>query len=851
MRTLWQDLRYAARMLRKRPGFTAVAVLTLALGIGVNTALFTVFDAFALRPLPLKNPESLVNVYGRDAEGRRLNLFSYQDYLDYRDRTNSFAGLAAMNKLAVPLGEAAPSDSDEAVLARDAEYVPLQLVSGNYFDVLGAEMSQGRGFSPEEDRAPGTHPVIVISQHFWERHFNSDPQAVGRTVRLQGQTFTVVGVTQRGFVGTLPDAPAGWVPLMMRDQLIRAGAWNHKRWLTDRGADSFSIIGRLKPGVSTEQAEAEMEVVARQLAAAYPGEGSKAGVLVKSGMTFVNLDAELLPLVVPLLTAVGLVLLIACANVGNLLLVRAATRQKEIAVRLALGASRWRVLRQLLTESVLISALGGAAGLMLAVWTLSALYPVVMSSIPLPSGLKDSFAIDLNPDYRVFFFTVLASLFAGVVSGLAPALQTSKPDLTTALKNEGSAFGRHLSQSRLRNALVVAQITVCLTLLIGAGLLVRNLRRVSTLDTGLETKGVFAVSVSLGAGVPEGRGVVEVRRELAERLRALPGVKSVSQGYRQPLAGAPPTTAVTLAGRETPDGSSLTARYNFVSPEYFDTFGLRLVRGRAFTAAEADSGAPVVVISEATARRFWPELKDVGDSIGQRVGVGAAAGDGGADVDAASAAAFPSLEVIGVARDTRSGWVWQKDETYLYVPLRPESRAGANLFVRADGDVDKAMKAARGEAEAVGGLSVSVRRVDDAMEFQTAPFRALAVVAGALGALALLLASVGLYGVMSFVVTQRTREVGIRVALGARPRDVVRLLLREGVRLVVVGVILGIAGGAGISRLLAAALVDLSPLDPVAFGGVSIFLAAVALLACYVPARRAMKVDPMIALRYE
>ncbi|MGB9180714.1 MAG: ABC transporter permease [Pyrinomonadaceae bacterium] len=848
MESLWQDLRYGARMLRKNPGFTLVAVMTLALGISVNTALFTVFDAFALRPLPLRDPAGLVQIYGRDERNTRQPLFSYPDYQDYRARNTAFSDLVAWNKVALPLGDSAPHD-DASVLANDTSYAPFQIVSDNYFSMLGAGMTLGRAFLPEENRTPNTHPVIVLSHWFWERRLNSDPNVLGQTLKLQGDSFTIIGVAERNFIGTTPDAPAGWIPLMMRDRLLPAGAWNHKRWLTDREADSFSLLGRLKPGVTRAQAQAEMTLLAGQLAASYPGEGRKTTATLESGMTFINITPELWPVVMPLLLAVGLVLLIACANVANLLLARAATRQKEIGVRLALGATRARLIRQLLTESLLLSALGGAVGLVLAVWTLSALYPLVMSALPIPLGLKESFTLKLDPDYRIYAFTLLASFTAGIVAGLAPALRASKTDLISVLKDDGSMLSHRLRLSGLRNALVVLQIAVCLMLLVGAGLLVRNVRKVQSLDTGLETKNVVAVAVSLSQSAGDRGNERDVRRLLGEKLRALPGVTNVSQSYKQPLTGGGGQTPITLAGHDAPTDHPLTANYNFVSADYFATLGLTITRGRAFTQQEADSGLPVVVISESTARRFWPGE----DAIGKRVGIEAATINSEKETGPAhgASAVFPIYEVVGVARDTRSGWVWQKDETYLYMPLQPTNLLGTYLLVRTQSDSQAFINSVRHEAEALGNVRVSVRRVEDALEFQMAPFRAIALLAGVLGLLALALAAIGLYGVMSFVVSQRTREIGIRIALGAEPRDVIRLFLRQGARLILLGLGCGIAGSMVVSRLLASALVDLSPLDPLAFGSVSIFLTVVALLACFIPARRATKVDPMDALRYE
>lgn len=848
----WRDISFGLRMLRKNPGFTAVAVLTLALGIGVNTALFTVFDAFVLKPLPLKDPDRIVKIDGRTREGEQYRLFSYLDYLDYRARSNTSAGLVAMNKIAGTLGEKPAGPTDDAfIIAGGQEYVFGRIVSANYFSVLGAEMALGRGFLPEEDRTPGTHPVIVLSYALWQRRYNSDAAILGKTIKVTGQPYSVVGVTAREFIGTEPDAPSFWIPLMMRDQLILAGGWQHKRWLTERNADAFVLFGRLKPDVSREQAQAELRVVTEQLAQAYPERGRIAHITLSGAATFIQINEQLMPLLVPLLVAVGLILLIACANVTNLLLARAVKRQKEIGVRLALGASRGRMIRQLVTESVLLSALGGLAGWLLTRWTLSVVYPLVMARLPLPRAMTESFTLNLNPDFRIFGFALLVSVCAGVAAGLAPALQASRPNVTSVLKGEGSAFGSHLSQSRLRNGLVVTQIAVCLTLLIGAGLLVRNLQKVQTIDIGLDTRNVFTISVGSQSPQKDASREAETRRQLAARLRTLPGVKSVGQAERQPLSGRPNSTRITLSGQAPQMDRPLQARYNVVSPEYFATVGVQLTKGRFFTEQDVRAHTPVVVISEATARRFWPNE----EALGNFIGVEAAMPHISASSNANNLSApLPQFEVIGLTRDTRSGWVWEKDDTFLYLPLSAavQPRSGEYLLVRMEGDPQPMMTRLRDEALAVDpNLSVMSRRVNDSLAFQLAPFQAPAQLSGVLGAVALFVAAIGLYGVMMFLVNQRTREIGIRIALGAQSTAVIRLILLQGLKLASFGVGLGILGGAAISRLLAAVLVDLSPSDPLAFGGVAILLTLVALLACWVPARRAANVDPMVALRHE
>src|SRR5499426_3047194 len=668
---LMQDVRYWLRTLRKSPGFTAVAVLTLALGIGVNTALFTLFNAVALRPLPVNDPDRIVKVYrkemgdsSREVSGSS-SMLSYPEYTAHRDSAQSFAGLTAY------------ADASLTLSGAEAEGVRGLLVAGNYFSTLGAEMALGRALAPEECQTPGAAPVVVLSHSFWTRRFGADPSLVGKTLTLNRQPFTVIGVTSPDFHGAELEPPDVWAPLTMQVQLVPG-----HDFLSQQNLGWLDVVGRLKPGVSPAQAQAEMMLLTRQLDLAYPGRKTQIIVAPGSFLSNPRIRNKVFGVTALLMAAVGLVLLIACANVANLSLARAATRQKEIAVRLALGASRLRIVRQLLTESALISVIGGLAGLLAASWILRILYHVLIARLPeFPPYLN------LQLDYRIFGFTMLAAISAGVAAGLIPALQASRPDLTSALKDEGSIFGQHLSQSRLRNGLVVTQIAVSLTLLIGAGLLARHLQKAQTIDIGFEPQNLLSVAVNLNAaGAQSAQQRGEVRRLLAERLRALPGVKSVSQAFRQPSSGQLSSTQITIAGRTTPDNRRLRANYNFVSSQHFETMGIRIVRGRSFTEQEANDNAPVVVISEATAQKFWPGQEAIGQHIGIAAAISAINLDGDAARGPLEATVFPSYEVIGVARNTRSGWVvWDKDETYLYMPLGPDNHLYAYLLIRAAG----------------------------------------------------------------------------------------------------------------------------------------------------------------------
>jgi predicted permease len=800
---LIQDIRFAWRLLRRSPAFAAIGIATLALGIGINTAAFTVFNAFVLRPLPIREPEALVKLSALD-RNRRIANFSIVEYRDLRDRNDVFSGLIALSQLPVSLGDAVAgrAATDYSLIPPGYQFVFGLTVSGNYFTVLGGQPALGRLLRQDDDVTPGAHAVVVLSERFWRRQFGGDPTLVGRTIRFNGRPYEVVGIAAREFAGTQPNVPDFWVPLSMRGQL--SGDPTDSLY-TDRAHRSVALYGRLKPHVSPVQAAAAMDVLASSLA---EGANPTARIGVADASTFVSLK-EFMPLVAPMTLAVGLVLLIACANVANLLLARAVGRQREIEIRLAVGSSYRRLIRQLITESAVLGVLGGAAGLAASQWAIAFGYPAVLSRIPLPSGYKDTFTVHLNPDWRIFAFVLAVSLTAGVLFGLAPAVNSAKANLTAA-------------RSRFRDSLIVAQVAICLVLLVASGLLLRSLWFVERLDPGFQTAHLYAASPGL-TGESNRSLDLAAAEQFVARLVDLPDIESVSTCERQPLSGMSPHTEVKSA--------ALRVAYNRVGPQYFRTVGIPMIRGRDFSDAEAKTNAPVAIVSEGTASRIWPGEEALGKTI-------QLADDGVA------------RQVVGVVRNARLGILWRPEDAQVYLPIG--SRFAYTIFRAPSWSPSAAELKLRNEAARVHpALDAPVRAIEDSLESAYAPFRFLAATAGLIAVLTLVLASVGLYGVVSVVVSQRTREIGIRMALGARSLDVIRTVFRSSLRRVAIGIAIGLGGGLAFARLLAVALIGIKPLDLVAFASTSALMASVAALAIWVPARRAARVDPMIALRHE
>jgi putative ABC transport system permease protein len=814
MQTLWQDLRYGARMLLRNPGFTLVAMLTLALGIGANTAIFSFVNSLFLRPLAVANPEQVMRLYAEESRGSKFDTFSYPNYVDLRDRSQTLQTLAAHGYTDASVG-----------LGAGAEDTSGEVVTGNYFNLLGVNAALGRTLLPEDDLTPGANPVVVISNAFWQSRLGADKNAVGRKLYINGHPFTVVGVMPEGFKGTYQTFTADfWAPLMMQDQVRPRGMS-----LDDRGWGWLGGTARLKPGVTLAQAQAELDRLANQLRQEHPNVNSSVTGfrLFPASAMHERFREGASGMLKFFMTVVGLELLAACANIAGLLLARMTARRREVAVRQSLGATRGRLIRQLLTESLLLAFSGAVAGLLFAVWLVDGLMTLA------PPDFRN-FSPSQQLDARVLAFTLAVSVVAGVLCGIFPALRASRSNLVTALKEGGLATSGWRHRSRLHQAFVVTQVAVSLTLLIVAGLLLRSLQNSAAFDPGFKADNLLLARFDLNRnGYTQEQGQA-FYRQLIERLKSLPGARAVTSATIVPLGTGRESRGFRIPGHVQPNGDRyFSIANNNVGPDYFAAMGIPILRGRDFDARDAQPGArPVAVINETMARRFWPNADAVGQSI---------------------QAGKEPMEIIGVARDIKYYSLAEEPLPYIYTSAAQQYTPYLTLQLRMAGDPKTLANALRKEVERLDP-NVAIANLATFAELRQAPLfpsRAMAIVSSLFGLLALLLAAMGIYGITSYTVGQRTREVGIRIALGAQRSDIFRLILGQGVGVMFVGVVVGLGAALALTRFLSSQLFGVSHLDLLTFVAVSLLLAFVALIACYIPARRAAKVDPIAALHSE
>lgn len=825
---LLQDLRYGVRILAKHPGFTAVAALALGLGIGVNTSILSAVNGFVLRPLPIvENPDGLIAPYwGRKTDAQVWGDFSYPNYVDLREQNKSFSDLCAWRETSAGIssGESRKGGDDER-----AEVVWGELVTSNYFDVMGVKPVLGRVFLPEEFRTQNTHPVTVISHTLWQRRFNADKGVVGKTIYLNGQPFTVVGVMPESFLGSIFYLNHSfWVPVMMGQKFGRRPDWE-----TDRSSLLFRLYGRLKPGVTMAQAETDLNSVAGNLAQLYPNENADTKIQLTTevdgrytGATKIIKYGGLLAVCVS-----GLVLLLACANVANLMLARAASRAREIGIRLAIGASRGRIMRQLLTESVLLALIGGLLGWALAYWGTD----LIRASFP-PVPYPISF--DFSPDIYVLKWMLGISLLTGVIFGLAPALLAARTDLVAVIKG---AAGQSRSRRRwnLRGALVIAQVTISIVVLICAGLFIRSLRKAVEIDPGFKTDNLVTMMINPRLLGYDQKAIWRFFPELLHRIETQPGVRSAAVTDELPLqVGELSRGPIVKEGEaDPPPNQGVISACSFVSPKYFDTVRTPLLLGRDFTDRDAADAPPVVIVNQEFARRFYggPE-----NALGKRFRF---------------AQGTPMMEIIGVAKDGLYRNLYEDRQIFMYLPLYQQPHGAVTLVISAQsaGDFQAVVEGARREIAKLDARLpvVGVMMAEENLSIAYWGPRLAAGLATTFGVLALVLATMGLYSVMTYDVSQRTHEIGIRMALGARVRDVLRLIVSQGMRMVLIGIGLGLLGAFALTRVLASLLLGVGTTDIITFVGVTVLLIVVALLACFIPARRAARVDPLVALRHE
>ena len=809
-----QDLRYSLRSLAKARGFAIAAVLSLALGIGANTTIFTLLNAVLWRPLPVEAPQRLAAVNTLDPRNPGLWPCSYPNYRDYRDHNQVFSSLLLYSTITLNLtgfGQPQP--------------VTGQIVSGNYFSTLGVNPVVGRGFLPEEDASPGAYPVTVIGYGLWTRQFGRDPRVTARTINLNGRAYGIVGVAPPAFQGLdVLNAADVWVPMMMYREAYPNAAWvNQRRFLL------FSVVGRLKPAVSLQQAEAGMESIAQDLERQYPLDNQ--GRRVK--LTPVS-QAAISPRIRPVVTSAGtvlmiisaLVLLIACANVANLLLARAAGRGKEITLRLALGASRWRLVRQLLTESTLLALLGGAAGLVLARWARDLLW-----SMRPPMFAFAGVHLDL--DGRVLSYTLAISLLTGILFGLAPALRATSGDLASDLKERTGNADSSSKGRRTRSVLVVAQVALSVVALVGAGLFVRSLWNAGRIETGFDAArlGVVAFNVA-DQGYNEGRGR-EFERQALERASAVPGVVSATLAKDVPFHVSLARTVLLEGQEDTAAGKGRFTLMSVVWPGYLRTVAIPILRGRDFSPLDTAATPRVVIVNEAAAMAYWPGENPIGKRL-------RFFGDNA------------PVEVVGIARNANYQTIGERPQALIYGSLMQYYFPTAVLYVRTGADPEAVSAAVRREVQSLDrNLLLQSESVAGIMHESLWAQRLSASLLGVFGALALVLAAVGIYGVVSYSVTRRVREIGVRMALGATPAGVQIMILTEGIRLVTMGVAAGLVMALAGSRAVEGMLFATSPRDAATFVLVPSILALVAVLACWFPALRATRIDPAVALRDE
>ena len=846
---LLQDLSYSLRVLRQNPGFAAVAILSLALGIGANTAIFSIVDAVLLKWLPVSSPQELV-VVARNPKDPNVG-FNYPDYEYFRDHNHAFSGILVAGgggalSMTVP-GEGAHGTS---------QLVSGELVSGNYFRVLGVTPAIGRLFTPEDNQTPGAHPIAILSYDFWKNRFAGDPRVLGKKITLNGSPFNIIGVSRQGFTGTnVGDSPSLFLPVMMLQQVnANARNWNsrHYWWLTP--------LARLKPGVSIQRATAEADVLFNQIEQNDPErrpvpefdkkehELRNRAVLMPGSGGYSYLRNRFSKPLAVLGAVVGLVLLIACANVANLLLARAASRRKEIAIRVAIGAGRRRLISQLVTEAIILAVIGGLAGFAFAYWSVRVLLSL------LPTG---TFPLDLHltPDVRLLGFSFGVSLFTGLICGIVPAIQATRPDVVTALKSD---FTERFARLDLRKALVVVQVAVSLLLLVGAGLFVRSLENLRDLDPGFVRENVLMVQTSAGSIGYKGQRIRTFEDRLLNASLRLPGVRAASLAMLTPLEGSRWNSGIAVEGHPWKPDEKPYLDFNAVSPRYFETLGIPILQGRDFHDRDNPPFSPdppdkpyppgkeppeppgppkVAIVNQSLAKKFFPNES----ALGKRFSMG----DKFKMED--------SYEIVGVVKDTRYFELREAVESMIYVSNWRQGAGDMVLCIRSTGDPKPLIQAVRREVRNLDSAIPVTQTVtmDQQLNNHISQERLIATLSSFFGVLALLLAAIGLYGLMAHAATRRTREIGIRMALGAQRASVLWLMLRDAVLLVLLGAVIGLPVAFGVTRFVSSFLFGLTAHDPVTILIATLVLALVTVLASFLPARRASKVDPMVALRYE